>query len=199
MKIKTQYNPQTSLVCGYFPENKDYSLSFVIDQRAKTISGLPYIEIEELDQVLDKEMCVIDGVYQEYIKPLNLQIEEAKQEKLRELKSKRDDLLNNKTFSITVDGVSCDFWLRESDLPAINGRINSLSKLDDAATITWGTVKGQRIALNKKAYDSLSRHIIVNDAQVRDLHAAKEKELEVLVKEESTTLEDIKNFNTNLI
>ncbi len=197
MKIKTQYNPETSLVCGYFPEDKDYSLVVVIDEQNKTIDGLPYIEIEEKDQVLDKEMCVVDGKYQEYIKPLNLQIEEAKKAKLRELKSKRDDLLNNKTFSITVDGVSCSFWLRNSDLSDIQGRITSLQ--NNTLTRNWSTVEGQRIGLNKESYISLSRHISINDAQVRDLHRKKEDELEALVEEESTTLEDIKNFNTNLI
>jgi hypothetical protein len=124
-------------------------------------------------------------------------LSQAKDIKILELKSKRDDLLNNKTFSITVDGVSCSFWLRNSDLQDIQGRITSLS--NNTATRNWGTIQGQRVGLNKEAYISLSRHISINDAQVRDLYRKKEDELEALVGEESTTLEDIKNFNTNLI
>jgi hypothetical protein len=197
MKIKTQYNPQTSLVCGYFPENKDYSLVFAIDEENKTIDDLPYVEIEEKDQVLDKEMCVVDGVYQEYIKPLNLQIEEAKQEKLRELKSKRDEKLTKSIFTVSVDGVDCAFYLRTADLPRIKSKIEDLSNNTD--TKTWGDVNGKRINLNKAFFETLKNDINANDETIWDLYGEKLEELEALAQEESTTLEDIKNFNTNLI
>jgi len=192
MKIKTQYNPQTSLVCGYFPESKDYSLVVVIDEQNKTIDDLPYIEIEEADQVLDKEMCVVDGVYQEYIEPLEEALKKAKANKIIELKKARNTLLESKKFTIDVEGVSCQFWLRNSDLSALQSRFASL--LDNEATRSWGAVDGSRVELNKPAYLSLIRHITDNDETVFGEYVRMKEEIESAPDLEALEEIDI-NFN----
>ena len=192
MKIKTQYNPQTSLVCGYFPESKDYSLVVVIDEKNKTIDDLPYIEIEEADQVLDKEMCVVDGVYQEYIEPLEEALKKAKANKIIELKKARNTLLESKKFTIDVEGVSCQFWLRNSDLSALQSRFASL--LDNEATRSWGAVDGSRVELNKPAYLSLIRHITDNDETVFGEYVRMKEEIESAPDLEALEEIDI-NFN----
>ena len=66
--IKVNYDQETTLVKGYYPDTIKY----------KEIPE-PYIEIQDKDQDNTKTMCVVNGVYQGYIKPDNI--------KLRELRS----------------------------------------------------------------------------------------------------------------
>lgn len=76
MKIKVNYDPQTTLVKGYYPDSVNYS----------SIPE-PFIEIENNQQINDRQMCVIDGVYQEYVKPLAQQLEEARNDKKAQCKA----------------------------------------------------------------------------------------------------------------
>lgn len=79
--IKVNYDPQTTLVLGYYPDSINYASI-----------PKPFIEIsdEEHRNALGKIMCVNDGVFQEYQPTL----EEAKVAKIREIKSKRDIFLS---------------------------------------------------------------------------------------------------------
>ncbi len=79
MTIKVNYDPQTTLVKGYYPDSVKYS----------SIPE-PYIEIKDDAQVLDKEMCVINGVYQEYVRSPILILSEKITLKIAEIKSIRD-------------------------------------------------------------------------------------------------------------
>lgn len=74
--IKVNYDTETTLIKGYYPNSINYA----------SIPE-PYIEIENDAQVLDKQMCVIDGVYQEYVKPLDVQLQEAKASKIAQCKA----------------------------------------------------------------------------------------------------------------
>lgn len=67
-KIKVKYNQQSTKVEGYFPDIVNYKNN-IIDKDSKTIDGSPYIEIteEEHQSAIGKTMCVIDGVFQEYV------------------------------------------------------------------------------------------------------------------------------------
>mgnify|MGYP003675003154 CR=1 FL=1 len=76
MKIKVNYDIETNLVKGYYPDSINY----------KSIPE-PYVEIEDIEQVNDKQMCVIDGVYQEYIKPRAEILLDEKKKKIAEIKS----------------------------------------------------------------------------------------------------------------
>lgn len=122
-------------------------------------------------------------------------LSQAKDEKILELKSKRDEKLTKSIFTVSVNGVDYAFYLRTADLPTIKEKIAALSSNTD--TKTWGDINGKRINLNKVFFERLKNHIKTNDETVWDLYGEKLTELEDLVKEESTTLEDVKNFNTN--
>jgi hypothetical protein len=87
--IKAKYNSKTTLIEGYFPDNINYPNNN-IDTVNKTIDGEPYIEIEADQQVFDKQMCVVDGVYQEFVPTPEVQLQEAKDSKIAQMKINRD-------------------------------------------------------------------------------------------------------------
>jgi len=74
--IKVNYNPNTTLVLGYYPDSINHNSI-----------PKPFIEIEDDAQILDKQMCVVNGVYQEYVKPLDAQLQEAKALKIAQCKA----------------------------------------------------------------------------------------------------------------
>ena len=96
--IKANYDPQTTLVKGYYPNSITYA----------SIPE-PFIEIESSAQILGKQMCVIDGVYQEYIEPLEVQLSNAKASKIAELNAFHNSeavrkLTINSTYAIFLTG-----------------------------------------------------------------------------------------------
>ena len=74
--IKVNYDKKSSLVLGYYPNLINYN----------SIPE-PWIEIEYNEQILDKQMCVVNGVYQEYVKFLDVQLQEAKALKIVQCKA----------------------------------------------------------------------------------------------------------------
>ena len=115
--IKVKYNPETTLVNGYFPANINYP-SITIDEVNKTItdqSGIfPYIEItkEQHEEGMGKNMVVVNGNYQEYVKTSAELLQEAKDTKIAEIQTaKETDLYlnvsyNNKDFISSEKAVS---------------------------------------------------------------------------------------------
>ena len=93
--IRVKYNKETGLVEGNYPKSINYRNNN-INEEDKTIDGSPYIEItqEEQEFLSGKVVCIIDGKYQEYVKPDDVLLEEAKYSKKSEVKSAR-----NKEFS----------------------------------------------------------------------------------------------------
>ncbi len=77
MKIKVNYDPQTRLVKGYYPESINYA----------SIPE-PYIEIsqEEHQSVMGDMMCVVDGIMQKYIPPQSELVRSKKVEKIAQCK-----------------------------------------------------------------------------------------------------------------
>ena len=74
MTIKVNYDPQTTLVKGYYPNSVNYA----------SIPE-PFIEIEDSEQDNSKQMSVVNGVYKEHIPTT----EEKKRKKKDELKAPR--------------------------------------------------------------------------------------------------------------
>ena len=70
MTIKVNYDTETTLVKGYYPDSINYA----------SIPE-PFIKIENDAQILDKQMCVVNGVYQEYVTPDSVLLEQGKQSK----------------------------------------------------------------------------------------------------------------------
>ena len=100
--IKVKYNSETTLVNGYFPDNINYPNND-INTVNKTIDGEPYIEIEADQQVISKQMCVVDvvvdgvivdHVYKEFIPTPEVQLQQAKDSKIAQMKINRDANIN---------------------------------------------------------------------------------------------------------
>jgi len=70
--IKVNYDTETTLVKGYYPDAINYA----------SIPE-PYIVIseEEHHEGLGKQMCVVNGIYQEYVTPDSVLLEQGKQSK----------------------------------------------------------------------------------------------------------------------
>lgn len=115
---------------------------------------------------------------------------EAKESKRQALKTNKDNALNNSIYSINVDGEGCDFYLRTSDLAAIQARINNLP--NNTETMSWGCTDGRRVELNKIAFESLQSRINQNDETVHNLYADKLQEIK-----DAQTLEELENININ--
>ena len=115
--IKVKYNPETTLVNGYFPANINYP-SITIDDVNKTITDqsgiLPYIEItkEQHEEGMGKNMVVVNGNYQEYVKTSAELLQNAKDNKIAEIQTAKEiDLYlnvgyNNKDFISSEKAVS---------------------------------------------------------------------------------------------
>lgn len=104
--IKVNYDTKTTLVKGYYPDAINYA----------SIPE-PYIEIsdEKHQEGLGKQMCVISGVYQEYIKSIEEQFQEAKTFKIYETKNACETFrttplaVGGKTYKAT-DTAKLKFW-----------------------------------------------------------------------------------------
>lgn len=132
----------------------------------------------------------------EEIKQSNLS--DLKRKKASELKAARDSLLSgSQVYTIKVDGKDCAFSLSNADLAVLLARRISLTNNEE--TIDWNNTNNDRIALNKAAVEGLIRHINSNDENTWTLYTSKRKELNTLMALEGVNIEDIKNFNTNLI
>jgi len=82
--IKVKYNKETTKVEGFYPSFIKYN-NIVIDEDAKTIDGLPYIEITEEEHQAALELnipAVKDGALVEYTKTDQELVEELKNSKL---------------------------------------------------------------------------------------------------------------------
>ena len=144
-KIKVNYNKINGNILGYYPNSFDYA----------SIPE-PFIEIteEEHQEGLSKNMCIINGLYKEYIKPDDILLQEAKAEKISKVKAERNRLVSGaQTYTITVDGISCSFALSNADLPNLIARQSCLNSVSE--TVAWNDIDNNRIELNKAAFLSL--------------------------------------------
>ncbi len=122
-----------------------------------------------------------------------IEINKLKDEKELELKANRDKLLNDsKFFVISAENEDYSFALNNRDLPQIAARISRMP--NDSMTLGWNTSNNKRVQLNRVAFKRLQNHIDDNDENVWTLFSEKLEELVDL-----TTIEQIQNFNTNLI
>lgn len=194
--IKVNYDIETTLVKGNYPDSFNYD----------SIPE-PFIEIEDAAQILNKQMCVIGGVYQEYIMPDSALLSQAKQAKISQLKKEKSRLLlGSQTYTITVGDISCSFALSNADLPNLIARQSSLNSFSE--TSGWNDINNNRIELNKAAFVGLIRHINVNDVGVWDLYSAKLNEINAILidgeyfdenQKPISALQALENININLI
>ena len=189
--IKVNYNTKTTLVQGYYPDTINYP----------SIPE-PFIEINESEQVLDKQMCVVNGVYQEYVKPLEIQLQEAKDAKIAQLEANRDASLSSPMVSIqaeeygTENQVYFEFQTKSTgksltEPNTIIFRALSYPSVKYSCNIIEGSSKRKGyVEITKTVAENLSSHLqlraTTNIAHSNDL----EEEIKAC-----ETLEDLDNIN----
>lgn len=168
--IKVNYNTETTLVQGYYPDSVKYN----------SIPE-PFIEIEDEQQILDKTMCVIDGVYQEYIPSKEEILSKAKQEKLAELDKYYQSnecwtyqIVNGKnSLTKTAD------WFSSMIPPCLGKKIFLES---DSGLIEYALPRdvGENLLYQIKIISSLEIKKLYNELKVKIQEAKNKEELEKL-------------------
>ena len=172
--IKVNYDTETTLVKGYYPDSINYA----------SIPE-PFIEIENDAQVLGKQMCVINGVYQEYILPMSQQVIDAKTIKIGQLNQNRSDFClipieyNSNTYATSLEAKN-----------AINFYIASLSTL--ASVGDYYTSTQEKVSLSKTDFKALAALI-----QNREIESRDKRENLLTQINNCTTLEELNNININ--
>jgi hypothetical protein len=121
--IRVKYNSNTGQILGNYPPNINYP-SLTIDEDNKTITdesgNFPYIEItkEQHENGMGKNMVVIDGNYQEYVKTSAELLQEAKNKKIAELEVFHESdevriLTINNTFKVSTNYEKTRKWFNE--------------------------------------------------------------------------------------
>ena len=156
-KIKVKYNQQSTKVEGYFPNSIKYKNN-IIDEQSKTIDGNPYIEITEQEHkaMLGKNMCVVDGIFKEYIKTNTELLAEAKSSKKVEITKAR-----NSEFAKPLQVRSNpDVYLRPQ--PQVNIFLAAYSMAEEA-TKEWapcdkeGNIQDLEVSFTKQELVSASK------------------------------------------
>jgi len=195
MTFLVKYNSETTIVGGYFEKGKQYFAN-IVDEQNKTIDGEPYIEIEKNAQFSEKKMCVINGVYQEYVTPDSVLLEQAKTTKIAQLKANRISEMEVKTPKPSslqvyeIDGVFRTFKLKISDIAILNSRIIRLQNAIAGTTAQWTDIDNNRLDLNLDQFKTLANHLDVRDQNLFTLYIEKLAEINAC-----TTLEELNNIN----
>ena len=159
--IKVSYNIKSSLVEGYYPCDINY----------QNIPE-PWILIKDNEQILDKQMCVLNGKYQVYVESLSVQLQKAKDEKLAKLEtfilSKKTEKYTSHTAPEIIDGsrigAEVKFFWHVDSIPNSNLTPESvLSKcnMDYVSCINLAKKTGTDYASEKTIYDNCVKQKIV--------------------------------------
>jgi hypothetical protein len=135
--IRIKYNSNTGQILGNYPSSINYP-SITIDEDNKTITDqsgtFPYIEItkEQHEDGMGKNMVVIDGNYQEYVKTSAELLQEAKNKKIAELEAFHESdevriLIINNTFKVSTNYKTSRQYFSE----LVNKNINKVAALND--------------------------------------------------------------------
>jgi esterase/lipase superfamily enzyme len=175
--IKVNYDIETTLVKGYYPDIINYA----------SIPD-PYIAItEEQHQIaLGKQMCVVDGIFQEYIIPNNILLEQLKKEKKNELK------FNRQTFQYS------NFVFEENiykgSESAQNKLVNKIQVILQSGNtfFSWNDAFDEVVVLELNKAKQLLAKIIEREDFAYAKYVEKLKEIEACA-----TLKELNNININ--
>jgi hypothetical protein len=196
--IKVNYDQTTSLVLGYYPDSVNYDSI-----------PTPSIEIEDNEQDNSKQMCVKDGVYQEFIKPDSELLQEAKDSKISQIKANRKaanqkDLISIQANEITDNGDGSftattnlvDFAFRtkssEDELTSPSNLLNACLRgntIRYSCEILNPTRKGY-VEITPAIAGNIETHLIARG----ETNVAYANQLEKDV-DDCTTIEDINNID----
>jgi hypothetical protein len=188
MKIKVHYDLETIIVKGYYPDSVNYA----------SIPE-PYIEIslDEYKEALEKEslgktFCIINGIFQEYIKPDSELLKEAIEAKKIEIKNLRTSLLAADILAKNIDGKS--YYVKTD--PEIN-LFSSAILMEESATRIWGCFyEGEKvlIELTKAELLSIANHYEVRKNQEYNLCDLRRAEVSLL-----TNIDAVNAFDINKV
>jgi nitrate reductase NapAB chaperone NapD len=144
--IRVKYNSNTGQILGNYPPNINYP-SLTIDEDNKTITDqlgtFPYIEItkEQHEDGMGKNMVVIDGNYQEYVKTSAELLQEAKNKKIAELEAFHESdevriLIINDTFQISTKYEQTRKWFNEI-IHDLENKIKITGQSPNEITFKW--------------------------------------------------------------
>lgn len=175
MTVKVNYDKETTLVKGYYPDIVNYASI-----------PKPYIEITEGQHeiALGKQMCVVDGIFQEYIIPNNILLEQLKKEKKNKLK------FNRQTFQYS------NFVFEENIYKGSESAQNKLANkigviLQSSDTFfSWNDAFDEMVALELNKAKQLLAKIIEREDFAYAKYVEKLKEIETC-----TTSEELENIN----
>ena len=183
--IKVKYNSKTNQILGNYLPNVNYH-SITIDEVSKTITDqlgiFPYIEItkEQHEEGMGKNMVVVNGNYQEYVKTSAELLQEAKNNKIAEIQTAKEiDLYLNVSYN------NKDFISSEK---AVNNMTGAIILNQDS--YNWLDVNGNP---NIMTVNDL-RNLIGIIATQRSLIYNKEA-LKIKAVNDAQTIEDINNIN----
>jgi len=197
--IKIKYNSNTGQILGNYPSSINYP-SLTIDEDNKTIkdqSGtFPYIEItkEQHEDGMGKNMVVIDGNYQEYVKTSAELLQEAKNKKIAELEVFHESdevriLTINNAFKVSTNYEKTRKWFNEI-IYDLENESDVTGKSHDDIVFEWEIATGVWLPLKLSQLKQF-KYAVFNITRVN----FKQYRTHIKAIESLTTKTKIKNYN----
>lgn len=176
--IKVNYNPQTTLVTGYYPDAISYS----------SIPE-PYIEISEEQHELafnGKQMCVINNIFQEYIPPYEKLLRDAKESKKKRINALRNSYMAQDVLA----NVNSYPYYFQRDIQSNLAWINNIEGNERYIVTNWITSDNSIVNITTKELLEICKQIRERDtvAVINGRHAKNKVDT-------MTTIEEVENFD----
>jgi hypothetical protein len=183
--IRVRYDEITTLVHGNFPDDVAYP-NITINQNNKTITSpegtFPFIEIENDQQDNSKQMSVVGGIYQEYVKSIDVKLQEAKASKIAQVVRNRDIYMYS-----PVEYNGSIFINSEKSGANLQAAYTYIDE-----PINWLDINGGTVALTKSQVKDIIQLIIT----LRSYGYFKQSQLDKAINN-CTTIAELNNININ--
>ena len=197
--IKIKYNSNTGQILGNYPSSINYP-SLTIDEDSKTITDqsgtFPYIEItkEQHEDGMGKNMVVINGNYQEYVKTSAELLQEAKNKKIAELEVFHESdevriLTINNAFKVSTNYEKTRKWFNEI-IYDLENESDVTGKSHDDIVFEWEIATGVWLPLKLSQLKQF-KYAVFNITRVN----FKQYRTHIKAIESLTTKTKVKNYN----
>lgn len=197
--IKIKYNSNTGQILGNYPSSINYP-SLTIDKDNKTITDqsgtFPYIEItkEQHEDGMGKNMVVVGGNYQEYVKTSAELLQEAKNKKIAELEVFHESdevriLTINNAFKVSTNYEKTRKWFNEI-IYDLENESDVTGKSHDDIVFEWEIATGVWLPLKLSQLKQF-KYAVFNITRVN----FKQYRTHIKAIESLTTKTKIKNYN----
>jgi hypothetical protein len=197
--IKIKYNSNTGQILGNYPSSINYP-SLTIDKDNKTITDqsgtFPYIEItkEQHEDGMGKNMVVVGGNYQEYVKTSAELLQEAKNKKIAELEVFHESdevriLTINNAFKVSTNYEKTRKWFNEI-IYDLENESDVTGKSHDDIVFEWEIATGVWLPLKLSQLKQF-KYAVFNITRVN----FKQYRTHIKAIESLTTKTKVKNYN----